>query len=262
MSVTTALPPKALPPKAVPGAAFGKIVLNEARLAWRQPAGLAAGVGIPAVLVVIFGELPKFQQPQASFGGLTEFDVYVPVLAVFAITILAIWSLPVPLASYREQGILRRLQATPVPPSWLLAAQLVIQLCLAVAGLVTVFAVSGAAFGVPESPGGLVAASALGIAGLFPLGLAIAALAPTSGTASVIGRVAFFPLMFFAGLWLPRPLMPGVLRDISGYTPVGAAAEALQDSMQGQFPPAAPLLALAGYALVFSLLARRFFRWE
>jgi hypothetical protein len=29
-----------------------------------------------------------------------------------------------------------------------------------------------------------------------------------------------------------------------------------------QFPPAEPLLVLAGYALVFALIARRFFRWE
>jgi ABC-2 type transport system permease protein len=249
-------------PKAVPRAAFGKVLLNETRLAWRQPAGLAAGAGIPLALVVIFGELPAFQQPKTSLGGLTELDVYVPVLAAFAITLLALWGLPVPLASYREQGILRRLRTTPVPPSWLLAAQLVVQLCLAAAGLVTVFVVSGAAFGVPEDPGALAAASALSIAGLFPLGLVIAALAPTQGSASVIGRVAFFPLMFFAGLWLPRPLMPGVLRGISGYTPVGAAAEALQAAMQGQLPPAAPLLVLVGYALAFSLLARRFFRWE
>jgi ABC-2 type transport system permease protein len=257
MSVTTLLPSKT-----VPGAAFGKIVLNEARLAWRQPAGLAAGVGIPVVLVVIFGEIPKFQQPQASLGGLTEFDVYVPVLAVFAITMLALWGLPVSFASYREQGILRRLQATPIPPSWLLAAQLVIQLCLAAAGLVTVFLVAGTAFGVPASPGALAAASVLAVAGLFPIGLVIAALAPTSGTASVIGRAAFLPMMFFAGLWLPRALMPGALHDISDCTPVGAAAEILQDAMQGQFPPAAPLLVLMGYALACSLLARRYFRWE
>jgi hypothetical protein len=32
--------------------------------------------------------------------------------------------------------------------------------------------------------------------------------------------------------------------------------------MQGQFPPAAPLLVLIGYALARSLLARRYFRWE
>jgi ABC-2 type transport system permease protein len=259
MSVTTAPLPRT-PPRA----AFGKIVLNETRLAWRQPAGLAAGVGIPALLVVIFGELPAFQQPQAAFGGLTRFDVYIPVLAVFAIAFLALWGLPVPLASYREHGILRRLQTTPVPPSWLLAAQLIIQLCLAVAGLLTVILVGVIAFGAPapKNPAGLAAAAVFGIAGLFPLGLSIAALAPTSGTASVIGRLTFVPLMFFAGLWLPRALMPAVLRDISACTPVGAAVVALQNSMQGQFPPAAPLLTLAGYALAFSLLAWRFFRWQ
>jgi hypothetical protein len=34
----------------------------------------------------------------------------------------------------------------------------------------------------------------------------------------------------------------------------------MQDSMQGQFPPAAPLLVMA--AVAFGLLAKRFFRWE
>jgi ABC-type multidrug transport system permease subunit len=59
-----------------------------------------------------------------------------------------------------------------------------------------------------------------------------------------------------------RELMPAVLQDISNVTPLGAAVEAIQDSMQGQFPPAEPLLVLAGYALVFALIARRLFRWE
>jgi ABC-2 type transport system permease protein len=56
--------------------------------------------------------------------------------------------------------------------------------------------------------------------------------------------------------------MPGVLADISDYSPLGAAVEAIQDSMMGGFPPAAPLLILAAYAAVFGLLARRLFRWD
>jgi ABC-2 type transport system permease protein len=102
----------------------------------------------------------------------------------------------------------------------------------------------------------------LSIAGLFPIGLVIAAIARTANGASVIGRLAFFPMMFFAGLWLPRELMPGVLRDISNYTPLGAAVEAMRNSMLGGAIPAAPLLVLAAYAVVFGFLARRFFRWE
>jgi ABC-2 type transport system permease protein len=245
-------------------AAFGKVVLNEARLAWRRPIGLIGGVGVPVLLLVIFGELPAFQKASASLGGLTAFDVYLPILVVFGLAMLALLGLPIPLASYRELGVLRRLSTTPVPPSWLLAAQGLVQLCAAVTGLAVIIVAGVAAFGAPapKSPGGLVLSVVLSIAGLFPLGLVIAAIARTANAANVIGRIAFFPLIFFAGLWLPRAVMPGVLLDISNYTPLGAAVQAIQDSMLQGFPPAAPLLVLAAYAVAFGFLARRFFRWE
>jgi ABC-2 type transport system permease protein len=177
---------------------------------------------------------------------------------------LALLGLPIPLTSYRELGVLRRLSTTPVPRSWLLAAQGVVQLGSALVALLIIFVGSVAAFGVPapKSIDGLVLSIALSIAGFFPIGLMIAAIARTAGAASVIGRLAFFPLMFFAGLWLPRAMMPTVLQDISNYTPVGAAVEAIQNSTLQGFPPIAPLLVLAAYAVVFGYLARRFFRWE
>jgi ABC-2 type transport system permease protein len=244
--------------------AFGQIVLNEVRLTWRRPIGLIGGVGIPLVLLIIFGQLPSFKQVPASFGGLTIFDAYVPVLAAFGLAMLAMLGLPLPLVSYRELGVLRRLSTTPVPPSWVLAAQAVVQLCIAVASVVVIFTVSTAVFGAPapKSPAGLALSVAVSMAGLVAIGLLIAAVARTSTGANVIGRVVFFPLMFFAGLWLPRAVMPPVLLDISNYTPLGAAVQAMQASMQSGFPPAAPLLVLTAYAVVFGYLARRFFRWE
>ena len=78
----------------------------------------------------------------------------------------------------------------------------------------------------------------------------------------MVGRLVLFPTMFFAGLWLPRPLMPKVLLDISNYTPLGAAVEAIQDSILRGFPPVGPLLVLAGYAVALAYLAGRLFRWE
>jgi ABC-2 type transport system permease protein len=140
----------------------------------------------------------------------------------------------------------------------------VVQFCVALAGLLIVNVTSIIAFGAadPKSPAGLALSSLLAIAGLFALGLLVAAVAPTSGSVNAIGRLAIIPLLFFAGLWLPRALMPAVLQDISNYTPLGAAVEAIQDSMQTGFPPARPLLVLVAYAVVFAFLARRFFRWE
>jgi len=257
--------PHRLPLPGTPhGAAFGRIVRNEARLARRQPFPIIGSIALPVVLMIVFAEVPSDQKTISLLGGLTLFETYLPIVMALGLTMLTLLGLPGPLVSYREIGVLRRLSTTPVPPSWLLAAQVVVQLGAALAGLLIVNLVSVTAFGaaIPKSVTGLALSCLLAIAGLFALGLLIAAVAPTAGSVNAIGRLALVPLMFFAGLWLPRALMPAILQDISNYSPLGAAVEAIQYSMQTGFPPARPLLVLAAYAVIFGFAARRFFRWE
>src|SRR6202021_811002 len=78
-------------------AAFGQVVLNEARVAWRRPIGLIGGGAIPLLLLIIFGLLPAFKQAPATFGGETIFDAYVPVLAAFGLAMLGMLGSPLPL---------------------------------------------------------------------------------------------------------------------------------------------------------------------
>ncbi len=231
---------------------------------WRNPRALVYALGLPVLMLVIFGELPKFQVHKASLGGLTLFDTYIPVLISMVIGLLALVNLPGPLATYREQGILRRLSTTPVPPSWVLAAQIVINLSLAVLAMFVIVVVGIAAFDehAPNNMGGFVAAVVLTVGALFSIGLVLATLAKTAQGAYAMGMAVFFPLIFFAGLWLPRANMPSVLQHISDYTPLGAAVEAIQDSMTGTFPPATPLVMLGAYMVVFGFLAVRYFKWE
>ena len=104
--------------------------------------------------------------------------------------------------------------------------------------MILIIVVAGTALGAaaPKSTADFALSVLLSIAGLFPIGRLIAAVARTADSASVVGRLVLFPLMFLAGLWWPRELMPGVLQAVSGISPLGAAVEAIQDSMQGQFP--------------------------
>jgi ABC-2 type transport system permease protein len=74
--------------------------------------------------------------------------------------------------------------------------------------------------------------------------------------------VLFFPMMFFAGLWIPISQMPPLLANIAHYTPLGAGMGAFQDAYLGHFPSAVPLLTLAAYATVCAFIAVRWFRWE
>jgi ABC-2 type transport system permease protein len=253
-----------LRPARTPRQAFRKMVQSEARLARRQPIGPALGLGMPVVLLVIFGSLPAFHKHYASLGGLTYFNVYLPILLALVLAALWLWSLPTPLATYREQGILRRLSTTPAPPPWVLAAQLVLNAGQAVLALIVLVVVGITAFGVeaPKSIVGLILMLLVSMAALFSIGLVIAAIAPTGQAAGAIGSAVFFPMMFFAGLWVPRNEMPSALRGISDFTPLGASVQGLQSSLFNGFPSAAPIVVLLAYSVVAAVLAVRFFRWE
>ena len=246
-----------------PPAAFGKVVLNECRLAWRLPVGLVLGMGLPLLLLVIFGSIPSLHKPVASLAGLTYFDVSFPVLVSLVIAILGIVDIPSPLATYREQGILRRLSTTPAPPAWLLAAQLVINFAMAIAGLAILTVVGIAAFGLdaPKSILGFVVATILSIAAVFAIGFWIAAVARTSVAAKAISLAVLFPLLFFGGLWLPRE-----------YAAVPPGHQ--QPDAPGRISPGNPNLDAGNLSAIelsprprrlcrsLAFLGVRFFRWE
>jgi ABC-2 type transport system permease protein len=250
-------------PAGTPRTAFGMIVLSEYRIARRMPIGLAVGVFVPTLLLVIFGSEPKERVHLTALGGLTTFNAYLPVFLAMVIAAFAFYGLPIPLAIYRDQGILRRLSTTPVPPAWVLAAQLVLNAGFTALELILLLVVAVAGFGAaaPQSPGGLVLSLALTIAGVFAIGMWMSAFARPR-TAGILAALCFFPLLFFAGLFIPRPEMPRALLDISNLTPLGAAVQAIASSLLHGFPPIAPLLVLVAYAVLFSALAVRFFRWE
>ncbi len=251
-------------PAGTPRSAFGKLLGTEARYQWRVPLGPILGIGVPAVSMLMFGFIPSANTPDKSLGGQTVFSVYFPALLAFAVGFLALINLPTHLADYRQQGILRRLGTTPVPRAWMLAAQVVINLALAVAALVIVVVASTAGFGLgaPREPGGFTLALALSVTAFFAIGLWVSAIARTQNAAMWISQLLWWPTLFFAGMLFPLTAMPAVLRDIGDWTPSGAAVHALQDSMLGTFPSAQLLLVLAGWAVVFGFLAVRFFRWE
>ena len=242
--------------------ATARLALTEWRLLRREPLVLAFGFAFPLALLVVMGLASD--GPDKDLGGLSLIQTYVPILVAFNLSMLGISVLPTAMATYRERGVLRRLGTTPVAPWRLLAAQLGVNGVVAVGAVVIVLVVAALAFGVslPGQGLGFALAFALTGAALSAFGLCIAAVAPTARTANVIGTLTWFPLMFFAGLWIPRAAMGDTLRAISDWTPVGAAVAALQDAMAGTFPEPRQLLVLVGYAVAGGLLATRLFRWE
>lgn len=241
-----------------------RLSVNEFRLFFREPMAVAWGLGFPVLLLAIFGSIPSFQKAQAVYGGMTLLDVYVPILIVMNMALLAMVVMPATLATYREKGILRRLRTTPAGPARVLGAQLAVAFATAVFELVTVLAVARLAYSVPlpRSLGPWLVTWLLAAAALLAIGLAVAAVGSTGRAAQIIGNIAFYPMMFFSGLWLPIPSMPAVLQHIAHATPLGAAWEGFQQASLGHWPPALPMVTMGIYAVVFGVAAARLFRWE
>jgi ABC-2 type transport system permease protein len=249
----------------VNGSALRRLTVIELKLFLRQRGGVVWGVGFPLLLLIIFGSIPGFRMPvNKHIHGLSILDAYVPILIAFVLAMLALNALPAALAGYREKGILRRLATTPVGPGRVLAAQLAVNVAVVLVMLVLLLVVARLAYGValPRQAAGFALAAVLTMAALFGLGLLIAAVVPNGRAANATGAILFFPMMFFAGLWLPIAAMPSVLQHVSHATPLGAAAQSLTDAWQGHWPHPLQLLALAAYALVFIVGAARLFRWE
>ena len=180
------------------------------------------------------------------------------------ITMFAMSGLPQQFATYREKGVLRRMRTTPVKPVVMLGAQLLMCTIMSVVTMLVVLAVGRLVFDVslPRQLPAYLVGYLLSALAMFAIGLLLASLAPSGKSAGAIGTVLLFPIMFFAGLWVPRDTMSEVLRMISDFTPLGAGVQSLQDATAGHWPQLLHVAVMLGWAIVAGGLAARYFRWE
>lgn len=241
-----------------------KLTATELKLLSRERVRAALPVALPLLLIIILGNINSLRQPRAVYGGESFLDVYTTIMVVMGLALLALTNMPMLLADYRERGILKRLQTTPIGPVRVLAAQLLADLAVAAAMVIAILAVARIGFQIPlpRQAGGFILAALLAATALLGAGLLVAAVAPTGRVARGMGAALFYPMMFFAGLWLPIPNMPVVLQHISHATPLGAAVSALTAAAQGSMPSALQLGTLAAWAVAFGLAAAKLFRWS
>lgn len=241
--------------------ALSRLTLTEFKLLLRDPAVLFAVFAIPLGSLVMFGSMVSGGEPSTDPRASVEF--FSAMAVSMSLGMLALFTIPTYLGTYREKGILRRLAVTPVRPEMLLTAQVVVNMVLALVVAALVIVVGTLALGVdaPQNASGFLLAFVLGGSSLFTIGLLIAALASTGRAAGSIGPLLFFPLLFFAGIWMPKEQMPDVLARISDFTPLSATLNSLQASWQGEAPETLHLAVLVAFTLVVGALAAKTFRW-
>ncbi|MEO3811369.1 ABC transporter permease [Sphaerisporangium sp. B11E5] len=242
------------------------LLTTEALIYLREPMATFMTLGLPIGLLLGLGlSIPDFRVPLPEFGGQRVVDTQLPaMMIILSVSTSAFSAIPAALAVYRERGILRRLSVTPVPPSRLLGAQLVVNLASAVVATALTIVMGHLLLDsrLPAQLGWFAVSFVLGVGAMFAIGLLLAAAIPSSRAAGAIGAVVMFPLLFLGGMWVPREAMPELLRQISDFTPTGPFGQTLRDAWAGTTPEPLHLAVLAAWTLLASIAAARLFRWE
>jgi hypothetical protein len=122
---------------------FSRLAYVETKLFLRET-GAAIGVfGLPVALVIGFGMIPGFGDPQKGLSGQIGTEYIASIGVGIVLAVLGMTGVPMVIGQYRERGILRRLGVTPVRPLTLLLADLMVWAAAAILSVAVVIGVAG-----------------------------------------------------------------------------------------------------------------------
>ena len=242
-----------------------KMTWMEAKLFLREPIGAFFTLVFPLMMLFLFGSIYG-NKPTPMFDGRGTIDISIPAYTAMIIATTGLMAITITLATYRENGILRRLRTTPVSPLVVLAAQVIVvfgmtslgMLLLVIAGkMVYHVRFDGNAFSV-------LAGFVLSSLSFFGLGFILAGLMPTARSAQVVGMVLLYPMLFLSGAGFPRELLPEGIKKISTFLPLTYVVNLLRGLWIGETwsQHTTNVIVLAAMLVIGVVISIRTFRWE
>jgi ABC-2 type transport system permease protein len=206
---------------------------------------------------VYSGKIYGVPAPEALLAGLVGYGCANTAFAGLAIQLVI----------RRENGILKRLRSTPLPPATYVAALLASTLIVFALQTVVLFLLGRALYGTPfpSAAGSFIAAIVIGAAAFAALGTATAAVIRSAEGSSAVVNFILLPMAFLTGSFGPTHHYPAFLRAIGDVLPLKyfiklVNAVYLRGHGFWTQPGALAVLAAWGAAgLVFTIFR---FRWE
>jgi ABC-2 type transport system permease protein len=185
---------------------------------------------LPVVVLYVLNGVFGSRPDPSVWEGLPPIDFYTPSYVALVAATAGVLSLPVHLAGYREQGVLRRFRASAISPAALVGSHMAVTALSATAGALLVTVVSAVAYDVtlPVSWSGVVVAYLVVTCTFAALGALLGFLMPTARAAQGFGVLLFFVFMMLGGAGPPREVLPGALGRIGDAVPVTYAGRLLR----------------------------------
>jgi ABC-2 type transport system permease protein len=229
----------------------------ERRMFWRNPSAAFFNFLLPLLLLVLIA---------AAFAGdEDELDVLVPGVAGMGVLATTFTALAFNLTLLRDEGVLKRIRGTPMPPAAYLAGLIGSAALNALLQVALVVTIGNLAYGVelPADPLLLVVFTLLGVVCFASLGIAFSHVIPNEDAAPAYTNAVFLPLLFISGVFYSADELPEALKVIAEALPLKHLIDGLSEAIVGGGGDAPTAAAVVGaWAVCGVVLAVRFFRWE
>jgi ABC-2 type transport system permease protein len=235
---------------------------TEQRLYWRSRESAVFTFIFPLLLFVLLGSVYS-----GRIYGVPASQALLAALLAYGCTMVAFAGLAITLVIRREQSLLKRLRATPLPPATFVAALLGSTLIVFALETVALFLLGRAVFGtpLPDRVGSVALLIAIGGICFAALGVGLSGLVRSAEGSSAVVNLIVLPMAFLTGAFGPTQHYPRFLRALGEVLPLKylvdlSNAVYLHDHSVWSKPGA--LAVLGAWGAVGLAVAFFRFRWE
>jgi ABC-2 type transport system permease protein len=228
----------------------------ERKLFWRNPSAAFFNFLLPLLLLVLVAT--------AFAGDEEELEVLIPGVAGMGVLATTFTGIAFNLTMLRDEGVLKRVRGTPMPPGAYLAGFIGSAALNAFVQVALVVAIGNLVYGVawPKEPLLLVLFTALGVVCFAALGVAFSHAIPSEDAAPAYINAVFLPVIFISGVFYSAESLPRALEVVAEALPLKHLIDGLSEAIVGGGGAGAAAAVVGAWALAGVVLAVRFFRWE
>jgi ABC-2 type transport system permease protein len=182
----------------------------EQRTYWRNRSRGIFTFAFPLMFLVIFASLDKGAHIK-SLGGIPYDDFFVPGILAYGIIATTYVNMAISTAILRDQGVLKRMQGTPLPRWAYIAARIGSTVVIVLLMTVITLTLGALAYGVhvrASTLPGLILTLVLGTTVFTTLGIGVTRFIPNAEAAPVVINLTILPLTFISSIWFPASGMP------------------------------------------------------
>lgn len=235
---------------------------TEQRLYWRSRESAVFTFIFPLLLFVLLGSVYS-----GRIYGVPASQALLAALLAYGCVMVAFAGLAITLVIRRENALLKRLRATPLPPATFVAALVVSTLAVFAIQVVAMFLLGRVVFGTPfpHRVGSLVLIVVLGVACFAALGVGLSGVVRSAEGSSAVVNLIVLPAAFLSGAFGPTQHYPTFLRDVGKVLPLKYLVDltnAVYLHHHAFWSKPGAIGVLAAWGVAGLALAALKFRWE